>query len=290
MWTRRRFVGVAGGVVGAGTVARAGLAARPVAEARASVMLWTLKDRGKFSELLELVARAGYRRVELVDEWKAWDEADWARVLGQMQRLGIAVDAIAAPGLGFASPGGGDAYLAGLREVLPAAKRLGCAQVILLSGPMVAGAAEGAQYGAAVETLKSAAAVLAEAGLVGVIEPIDRLEQPHIYLDGVTEAFRMVEEVNSPSVRVLFDLYHEQRTHGNLVEKLEKHIGSVGLIHVAEVPGRHQPGMGEIDFGYVYKALKRLRYRGVVAMEFYPVGDAEAALRRARMELEAALA
>ena len=124
---------------------------------------------------------------------------------------------------------------------------------------------------------------------MGVIEPIDRLEQPEIYLDGVTEGFRMVEEVGSPAVKVLYDLYHEQRTHGNLTEKLEKHVGSVGLVHVAEVPGRHQPGMGEIDYAEVYAVLKRVGYRGVVAMEFYPVGDAVEVLRRARVACEGAL-
>ncbi len=284
MLTRRRFTGLTAGVLAAGGLTGIG---ETVAAARVSVMLWALK--GTFAEKLEMVARAGYRRVELVDEWKGWSQDEWTRVLGRMRELGVSVDAVAALGLGFAVPGSGDAFVEGLQRLLPVAKRLGAAQVILLSGPVVAGAAEGTQYRAAVQALRSAAAVLTGAGLVGVVEPVDRLEQPQIYLDGVTEVFRMVEEVGSPAVKVLYDLYHEQRVHGNLVEKLEKHIGSVGLVHVAEVPGRHQPGMGEINYGYVYEALRRLAYRGVVAMEFYPVGDAGEVLRRARVECEEAL-
>ena len=283
MLTRRRFAGM---VVAAVADARAYGVPGEAAE-RVSVMLWPLK--GTFAEKLELVARAGYRRVELVDEWKGWSAADWTRVLGRMRELGVSVDTIAALGLGFATPGGGDAFLEGLRGLLPVVQRLGAAQVILLSGPMVAGAGEGVQYGAAVETLRRVAPVLAEAGVVGVLEPVDRLEQPKIYLDGVTEAFAMVEEVGSPAVKVLYDLYHEQRVHGNLVEKLEKDIGKVGLVHVAEVPGRHQPGMGEIEYGYVYGVLRRLGYGGVVAMEFYPEGDVEGVLRRARVECEGVL-
>lgn len=284
MLTRRRFVVLAGCAAAVGRQAMA-----QTAMTRASVMMWTLKDRGTFEQNLELVARAGYRRVELVDEWKSWSEADWVRVLGRMHALGVEVDAIAAMGLGFATPGGADAFVAGLRELLPVAKRLGAAQVILLSGPVVVGPAEGPQFRASVEALKLAAPVLQEAGLVGVIEPIDRLEQPRIYLDGVTEGFAMVEAVGSRAVKVLYDVYHEQRTHGNLVEKLEKNIADVGLVHVAEVPGRHQPGMGEIAYGEVYAALKRLGYGGVVAMEFYPVGAAGEVLRRARVEFEAAV-
>ncbi len=251
--------------------------------------MWTLKDRGTFAENLERVAQAGYRQIELVDEWKTWGEAVWRDRLHRMQTLGITVDTIAALGLGFAVPGSGEAFVEGLRGLLPVARRLGCGQIILLSGPMVTGAVEEAQYRAAVDTLRQAAKVLAAAGIVGVIEPVDRLEQPQIYLDGVTEAFRMVEEVQSPAVKVLYDLYHEQRTHGNLTEKLEKNIANVGLIHVAEVPGRHQPGMGEVDYQALYQVLKRLGYKGVVAMEFYPVGDVVEVLRRARVEVETAL-
>lgn len=286
MINRRRFVGLAGCAM------TTRVWAQPLPNGNAgmqpSVMLWTLKDRGTLKQNLGAVARAGYRHVELVDEWKSWSSAEWTAMLAQMSDLGITVDAISAMGLGFATPGGAEPYAAGLREIVPIAKRLGAGQVILLSGPMVEGAAGDMQFRAAVETLKRAGEVLAAAGLVGVIEPIDRLEQPKIYLDGVTEAFRMVREVGSPAVKVLYDLYHEQRTHGNLLEKLENNIKDVGLIHVADVPGRHQPGTGELDFAAMYKVLAKAGYSGVVAMEFYPVGDVVEVLRRARLELEAA--
>lgn len=251
---------------------------------RCSVMLWTLK--GSFAERLETAARAGFRRVELVEEFKGWTEADWSRELAQMKALGLRVDAMAGVKAGFAEPGGAEAYVAELRALMPVARRLGAGQIILLSGPVRAGAAPGEQHRAAIETLGQAATVLERAGLTGVIEPIDRLEQPTIYLDGVTEAFALTRAVGSARMKVLYDLYHEQRSQGNLIEKLEKNIDQVGLIHVADVPGRHAPGTGEISYGNVYGTLKRLGYPGVVAMEFYPDGED---LRRARMEAEAGL-
>jgi hydroxypyruvate isomerase len=116
----------------------------------------------------------------------------------------------------------------------------------------------------------------------GVIEPIDRLEQPTIYLDGVTEAFEIVRAVGSPNMRVLYDLYHEQRSQGNLIEKLEKNIDYVGLIHVADVPGRHEPGTGEMNYNNIYRKLAQLHYTGTIAMEFYSTGDVVATLRTAR--------
>ncbi|GGA72300.1 hydroxypyruvate isomerase [Edaphobacter acidisoli] len=249
-----------------------------------SVMMWTLKSRGTFEENLERVAAAGYSHVELTGEFSKWSEDDWKRILARMQALKLSVDATSGVKHGFADPAGGDAFLAELRAMMPAVKRLGCGKIILLSGKRVEGAAEGAQHTASIETLKRAAELLDKAGVVCVVEPIDTLEDPTIYLDGVTEAFEIVRAVGSPKVKVLYDLYHEQREHGNLIEKLEKNIDEVALIHIADVPGRHEPGTGEVNYGNIYRRLAELNYKGGIAMEFYPVGDAVETLRRAREE------
>jgi hydroxypyruvate isomerase len=249
-----------------------------------SVMMWALNKRGSFEENLERVAQAGYRHVELVGEFARWSEADWTRILARMRVLKITVDATSGVKGGFADPVGGEAFVAELKGFIPAVQRLGCGQIILLSGKRIEGAAPGVQRTASIEALKRAADILSAAGLTGVIEPIDRLENPSIYLDGVTEAFEIVRAVGSPKVKVLYDLYHEQRGQGNLIEKLEKNIDEVGLIHVADVPGRHEPGTGEIHYRNVYKKLAELHYVGVIAMEFYPTGDVVETLRKAREE------
>lgn len=298
MLNRRDF----GRVMAAGLASRVMAPGRLLGEARAeskaegaeengpqfSVMMWALKKWGSFEENLERVAAAGYRHVELVGEFAQWSDADWRRILARMQALKITVDATSGVKLGFADPSGGDGFVAELKAFVPAMQRLGCGQLILLSGKRIEGAAPGVQHAASVETLKRAAEVLSAAGLMGVIEPIDRLENPPIYLDGVTEAFEIVRAVGSPKMKVLYDLYHEQRGMGNLIEKLEKNIDEVGLIHVADVPGRHEPGTGEVNYANIYRKLAELHYRGVIAMEFYPTGDVVQTLRRARAEASAA--
>jgi hydroxypyruvate isomerase len=263
-----------------------GLARVGVGEAgpQFSVMMWALNKRGSFEENLERVAQAGYGHVELVGEFVRWSETDWTRILARMQALKINVDATSGIKAGFADPAGGDSFVAELKGFIPTVQRLGCGQIILLSGKRIDGAAPGEQQRASVEALKRAADILSAAGLTGVIEPIDRLENPSIYLDGVTEAFEIVRAVGSPKVKVLYDLYHEQRGMGNLIEKLEKNIDEVGLIHVADVPGRHEPGTGEVNYINIYRRLAELHYRGVIAMEFYPTGDVVETLRRAREE------
>lgn len=276
----------------ASTVAIRGWAQGPAKDlsSRFSVMIWVLKSRGTFEENLARVAQAGYKHVELVGEFFSWSEAERSKVMAKMSALGITVDATAGMKVGFATPGGGDAFQTAMKELIAAAKGVGCRQLILVSGKKVDGMANEAQRAVAVETLKRAADVLESAGMDAVIEPIDRLENPPIWMDGVDEAFEVARQVGSPRVKVLYDLYHEQRTKGNLIEKLKKNIDAVGLIHVADVPGRHEPGTGEMNYGNVYRVLKELNYRGMIAMEFYPTGDIVETLRKARVEAERALA
>lgn len=287
MLTRRMFGKVMAGAMALPAVMMDGQDASRgagLAASQFSVMMWTLKSHGTFEENLDLVAAAGYRHVELTGEFNKWSEDDWRRIFARMQTLKLSVDATSGIRQGFADPAGGDIFIAELKAMLPVVKRLGCGQIILLSGKRVDGAANGAQHAASIEALKHAADMLDEAGVVGVIEPIDTLENPTIYLDGVTEAFEIVRAVGSANVKVLYDLYHEQRGHGNLIEKLEKNIDAVGLIHVADVPGRHEPGTGEINYGNIYRRLVQLNYKGGIAMEFYPTGDVVETLRRAREE------
>ena len=290
MLTRRTLVGMTAASLAGRAIAP--LAAQAVADSgqastQFSVMIWTLNKLGTFDENLERVAQAGYHHVELVGEFKKWSEDDYRRILGRMEALKISVDATSGVGPGFADPSGGDAFLSALKGLIPAAQRLQCKQIILLSGKRIEGAPAGSQHAASIEALKRAADVLSSANLVAVIEPIDRIENPTIYLDGVTEAFEIAKAVGSPNVRVLYDVYHEQREFGNLIEKFDAHIDQVGLIHIADVPGRHEPGTGEINYLNIYRKLSQLGYKGTIAMEFYPTGDIVETLRRARDQARA---
>jgi hydroxypyruvate isomerase len=265
------------------------MSATAQANVQFSVMIWTLRKLGTFEENLERIAQAGYSHIELTGQFKEWSEDDYRRILARMQALKISVDATSGVSPGFADPAGGDAFLAALKDLIPVAKRLQCKQILLLSGKRVEGAAPGSQHAAAIEALKRAADVLHSAALTAVIEPIDRIENPPIYLDGVTEAFEIVRAVGSPDIKVLYDVYHEQREFGNLIEKFEKNISQVGLIHIADVPGRHEPGTGEIDYLNVYRKLAQSNYKGVIAMEFYPTNDIVETLRHAREQAQALL-
>jgi hydroxypyruvate isomerase len=286
MLSRRAFGGMLASAMVAPGWAQAGAAAL---SERFSLMIWVLKSRGTLEENLERVAQAGYKHVELVGELWQWKDSDRDRVMAKMKALGITVDATAGMKVGFAIPDGGDAFLAGMRELIAAAKGVGCGRLILMSGKKLDGVTDEAQRAASVETLKRAAEVLEREGMDAVIEPIDRLENPTIWMDGVEEGFELARQVGSPRIKVLYDLYHEQRTKGNLIEKLKKNIDAVGLVHVADVPGRHEPGTGEMNWENLFRALKESGYKGMIAMEFYPTGDIVETLKKARVDAERVL-
>ena len=253
-----------------------------------SVMLWTVYRDLPFEQRLEKVAEAGYQAVELADEYKGWSTGEFRRVSLKVRSLNIVFDTIAQVKSGIADPGGREAFLSDLNTLLPIAEKLECPAIIVLSGNRVEGLSHDAQHQSCVETLKRAGNIAAKRNVSLLLENIDPEENPKYYLTSVAEGFEIVREVNHPRVKFLYDFYHEQISEGNLIKKLEKNIGEVGLVHIADVPGRHEPGTGEINYPNIFRKLAQLRYDRYAAMEFIPTGDAVASLRAAKdMALQA---
>jgi hydroxypyruvate isomerase len=255
---------------------------------RFSVMLWTLEKQAPFDRCIEMVAEAGYNGVELVGEFQKWSAEETRSVMARMRSLGLVFDAMSGVKAGFCNPNDSGAFMTQLTAQIASAKELECPLIILLSGKRVEGMDPKAQHQTSVENLKRAADLAARNSVGIVIEPIDPLENPTIYLRTVTDGFEIVREVGSPNVRVLYDFYHEQRAFGNLIEKLENNIDLVGLVHIADVPGRHEPGTGEIDYNNIYRKLAELKYNKFIAMEFYPTGDPVTSLKKERLAVQQA--
>ncbi len=256
-----------------------------------SVMLWTVFTDLPFEERLAKVAEAGYTNVELVGEYGKWSADEFARANAARKRLGIKFDATAGLAHGVANPDTRDAFLAELTQALVPMQTLNCPAMIVLSGNAIPGLTRVAQLQSCIETLKRAAQLIEGKQIDGqpvrlLLECIDPEENPKYFLTSAAEAIEVVRVVNHPQVQFLYDIFHEQIAEGNLIEKLEKHIDVIGLIHVADVPGRHQPGTGEIYYTNIYRKLTQLNYRRIVAMEFKPTGDEMRALREAKYLVE----
>jgi hydroxypyruvate isomerase len=272
-----------------------GLGANPLAKAASagqapydvSIMLWTVFRNLPFEERLEKVSEAGYKNVELVGEYRKWSEDEFGRANSKRKQLGISFDTTAGLAHGVGNPNDGDAVLADIRAELPIMEKIECPAVIVMSGNVVPGMPRAEQHKSCIEGLKRGAELIQGKEIAGkpvrlLLENIDPEENKKYYLQSVAEGFEIIRAVDHPQVRFLYDFYHEQIAEGNLIEKLEKNIDYTGLVHIADVPGRHEPGTGEIDYNSIYRKLAQLNYNRIVAMEFYPVGDPIETLRHAR--------
>jgi hydroxypyruvate isomerase len=249
-----------------------------------SVMLWTVFQKLPFEERLEKVAAAGYHAVELVGEYKKWSEEDFRRAQRKRRELGITFDVTAGLPHGVGDPSAREAFLSDLRNEIPVMDKLECRAIIVMSGNMVPGMPRAEQHQSCIEGLKRAAEIAEQKNITLMLENIDLEENPRYYLWSVAEGLEIISQVGSPRVKFLDDFFHEQISEGNLIEKLQKNIDKVGLFHIADVPGRHEPGTGEINYTNIYKTLAKLKYNRYVAMEFIPSGEPVQSLRRAREE------
>ena len=121
-------------------------------------------------------------------------------------------------------------------------------------------------------------AALAEAGLGLLIEPINRHDVPGFWLDRTALAISVLDEVGADNALVQYDVYHAQRTEGELAATLAAHLPRIGHIQVADNPGRHEPGSGEIHYPFLFAHLDRIGYAGWIGCEYQPAGTTEAGL------------
>jgi hydroxypyruvate isomerase len=220
--------------------------------------------------------------VELVGEFKKWSAQDFARATAKKKSLGIIFDATAGIDTPLTDPSQRPAFLDEVSRMLPAMEKLECSSLIVLSGDRVPNLSTENQHQSCVEGLKRAAEIADRAKINILLENIDPEENPNYFLTSSREGFDIIRQVNHPRMKFLYDLYHEQIAEGNLIAKLEKNIDQIGLIHVADVPGRHEPGTGEIDYPNIFHKLATLNYDRYIAMEFLPTREPVESLRAAR--------
>jgi hydroxypyruvate isomerase len=242
-----------------------------------------------FDRCIETVAEAGYQGVELTGYFQDWNVTEQHRLMNKMHSLGVMIDMLSGLPASFAIPDQTEEFVKQVTKHCQIANALEVPQINIKSGKRLSGVDPKVQFAAASDNLKRASDVTAAAGINIVIEPIDLLESPTIFLTSVKEGFEIVREVNRSNVKVLYDFYHEQRGGGNLINKLEHNIDWVGLVHFADVPGRHEPGTGEINYRSICRSLGKLGYNRFIAMEYGPTTDPVSSLRKARVEAEQAL-
>ncbi len=246
---------------------------------RFSVNVSILFKEVPFLERFARVAEAGFGAVEFW--WPGNDVEDLDAVARAVRDAGVSV---ALMNFSAGDMAAGDRGLAGdpdrseeFRENVPVALELarsvGCRRMNILLGRELPGTEREEQLSLARENVGFAADEARASGIEVVVEAVNTFENGPYLLRTTGQAVEFVRSVGRPNLRIQHDLYHMQRMEGNLVANLRQYMGVIGHVQIADLPGRGQPGTGEIHYAYVLAELEALGYSGYVGLEYNPTTE-----------------
>jgi hydroxypyruvate isomerase len=233
----------------------------------------------EFPERFEAAAQAGFKAVEIQFPY-AWDKGRLAQIA---QHFGVEVVLINIPagdsekgdrGIGCL-PSRVTEFRDSIAKAIEYSKALGCKQMNCLAGvapPDVDGAKLRETY---ISNLRYAAGELARAEMTLLIEPINTRTIPGFYLNGSAQALAIMDESGSANLKLQYDLFHMRIMGDDLARTLAANLARIGHMQIADVPDRHEPGTGEIDFPPLFDLIDRLGYTGWIGAEYLPKGKTE---------------
>lgn len=161
-------------------------------------------------------------------------------------------------------------FRAGVDKAIEYAKVLGNTQVNCLVGIKPDGVSDDEAHKTVVENLRFAAENLKAAGILLIAEPINTRDIPGFFLNRTEQALALFDEVGSDNLKLQYDIYHMQIMEGDLAPTIEKHLARIAHVQLADNPGRHEPGTGEINYPFLFAHLERLGYDGWIGCEYKP--------------------
>ena len=169
-------------------------------------------------------------------------------------------------------------FRAGVDKAIAYAKVLGNTQINCLAGIRPQGVDCATVEQCFVDNLKFAADQLEAAGIKLVMEAINTRDIPGFYLNTSRQAFDIMHYAAVPNLKFQYDIYHMQIMEGDLAPTIEKHVDKIGHMQLADTPGRHEPGTGEINYPFLFAHIDKIGYQGWIGCEYRPAGDTEAGL------------
>ena len=227
----------------------------------------------------EAIGIARESGIDAFEFWGWWDR-DLAAIEAARDEHSMKISACCTKFISLVDPSTRAAYLLGLEESIAAAKRLGCHTLISQVGDFRSDASRQAQHDCLVDGLKEAAPLLDAAHITLVIEPLNELvDHPGYYLVRSDEAFEIIDQVGSDRVKVVFDIYHQQISEGQLIANITSNIDKIAHFHAAGNPGRHELTRGELDYRSIFAAIADTDYDGYVGLEYWPLDQPLAGLK-----------
>ncbi len=245
-------------------------------------MLFT--DR-PFIDRLAVAAGLGYRAIEF---W-GWRDKDLPALADAASRLGLTVAAMSGNRQhALTDPDARAELIEEMDDVFAAAEQLNCRRIMMLSDVLnedgSAAPTPPQPSEEKIEIMAENLRVLAgrgeKAGVTLLLEPLNTaLDHRGCFLNDSALGVEIVRRVNSPRVKLLYDIYHMSMMGEDVLTEIHKKLEWVGYFHVADLPGRHQPGTGKIDYLAVNTLLRRAKYEGFIGMEFSALGPDEQAAK-----------
>ena len=232
-----------------------------------------------YEERIRRVSALGFPAFEF---W-GWQNKDVPGIKAAMAECDIPIAALVLePGYSLVKRRFQNELVKGMRDTAAVARELGCPTLIATVGNVYDDESDQVTRRRLIRNVSALAGLAEDSGLKVVLEPLNTLVNHHGYwLTRMSQAVDIVQEVGSPSVKVLMDIYHQQITEGNIIANLTEYVDEIGHFHTAGVTGRHELLGSELDYGAIFRAIDATGYAGYVGLEYRPTMDTDASLRQA---------
>ena len=232
-----------------------------------------------FPDRIAATKDAGYDAFEF---W-SWLNKDMGAILEAKEKSGLDCAAFGVGGGTLLDPSNHQKYADTLSQAAEWAKKLRCNYLIVTVGNTLPDVPREKQWDDLKRGLEGVAKAAQAGGVTAVLEPLNsKVNHKGYFLDHVPDGIRLVEEINSPHLKLLYDMYHGQIMDGDVISTLEQHIDKIGHFHVADVPGRHEPGTGELNYANIFKRIDATGYKAFVGLEYHPSADHAASLAQVK--------
>ncbi|SCB60498.1 hydroxypyruvate isomerase [Rhizobium aethiopicum] len=241
---------------------------------------WLFAEQG--DSFLDRIRRAHAGGLAAVEFWR-WTDKDLVAIEAALKETGVVVTSLVAePMIALTDAANRQAWLKGLGESVTVARRLGAPVLIAQAGDDLLGRSREEQRRALTETLKAGADILEGSGVRLGIEPLNtRIDHVGYFLDSTREGLDIVDDVARPEIGIVYDIYHSAVMDERTEEVLDGRLDRVFHVHVADHPGRNEPGSGGIDLAHRLNWIFANGYAGAVGLEYRPTRSGADAVRAA---------
>lgn len=250
-----------------------------------SICIETIFTEVPFEKRFKLVKDAGFDYIEF---W-SWKDKDIRRIKELCEENNLEIASFSGDqSYSLVDENHVKPYIDFIIESIETAKYLNCKNLVIHSNALgemgrvvnhYTELSNNKKFGTMLNILKELAPIAESAKITLVLEALNT-EVDHVgnYLAFTKDSAEVVRLVNSPYIKVLYDVYHMQIMEGNLIDNLKRYIDAISYIHIADVPGRHEPGTGEINYVNVFSALKELKYDRPIGFELFPLDNSKDAI------------